>query len=363
MSEEFIPVTKPFIPNRKVLDQHLDAIWNREWFTNNGPVLQEYEAKLQSALDQEHLYVVGNGTIAIQIAIKALNLQGDILTTPFSYVATTSSIVWEGLNPVFVDIDETLNIDPEKIEASITPNTVAILATHCFGNACNIEAIQNLADKHGLKVIYDAAHCFGTKYKGKSVFGYGDISTGSLHATKLVHSIEGGLIVSRDEATHEKVRFLRNFGHNGPESFSGVGINGKNSELHAAVGLTVLEEASEILASRKRQCKLYDDLFSDAPLTRPLVLPDCEPNYSYYPVIFESEAQALRTLNALAAVNIHARRYFHPSLNTLDYVDHTEMPYAQRVSSSILCLPVYHTLTESNQEKVARVILESLRTS
>lgn len=360
MSEEFIPVTKPFVPNRDVLNSYMDAIWEREWFTNNGPVLQEYEEALKSNLQLENLYVVGNGTIAIQIAIKALKLQGEIITTPFSYVATTSSIVWEGSTPVFVDIDDTLNIDPTKIEKAITENTVAILATHCFGNACDINAIEKIAEKHNLRVIYDAAHCFGTKYNGKSIFGFGDISTVSLHATKLVHSIEGGLIVSKDESIHERVRFLRNFGHNGPESFSGVGINGKNSELHAAVGLTVLGELDSILASRKEQTEYYNHLLQSAAFERPRILEECEPNYSYYPVIFNSEEQTLKTLQALADHNILARRYFHPSLNTLDYVDHTEMPYAQRVSSSILCLPIYHSLTKENQEKVAKIVLDSL---
>ncbi len=360
MSEKTILVTKPFVPNRKVLDGFLDEVWNREWFTNNGPLLQRYEQELSEYLDIEHLRVVGNGTIALQIGIKALELEGEIITTPFSYVATTSSIVWEGCKPVFVDIDDSLNIDPNKIEQAINENTTAILATHCFGNACDIDAIQDIADAHGLKVIYDAAHCFGTKYNGKSILSYGDISTLSLHATKLVHSIEGGAVVSKSAALNDRVRLMRNFGHNGPEAFSGVGINGKNSEMHAAVGLTVLSDVQAILSSRLIQCQRYDELLAELPLKKPVVHAKCEPNRSYYPVIFSSEEEALKIKATLENHNIFTRRYFYPSLNQLEYVHSEDLPVSQRVSSSILCLPLYFDLTEEDQVYISELLKEAM---
>lgn len=254
-----IPVTKPFMPPFEQYREYLQGIWEREFLTNNGPLVQELELKLKEYLGLKNLLYLSNGTIALQIAIKALGLKGEIITTPFSYVATTSSIVWEGCEPVFVDIDsETLNINPALIEAAITEQTTGILATHVFGNPCDIEAIQAIADKHNLKVIYDAAHCFGTTYKGRSVFEFGDVSTTSFHATKLFHTVEGGAIFAKDEDLNYRMSRMRNFGHAGFEQYDGVGINGKNSEFHAAMGLCNLSHIENILKSRKDQCLLYE---------------------------------------------------------------------------------------------------------
>ena len=247
-----IPVTKPFLPPIEEYQKYTEGIWQRNWLTNNGPLVNELELKLKDYLQVPHLLFLNNGTIAIQIAIKALQLKGDIITTPFSYVATTSSIVWEGCQPVFVDIDKhTFNIDASKIEAAITPNTSAILATHVYGNPCDIDAIAAIAKKHNLKVIYDAAHCFGTKYKGKSVFAYGDVCTTSFHATKLFHTVEGGAVFCNDADLLRKMAQLRNFGHDGPEHFNEVGINGKNSEFHAAMGLANLKYIQQIWIQEK----------------------------------------------------------------------------------------------------------------
>ncbi len=211
-----IPVTKPFLPPREEYETLLRGIWDREYLTNNGPLVQELEEKLKEYLGVPYNLFLTNGTIAIQIAIKALGLRGEIITTPFSYVATTSSIVWEDCTPVFVDIDaHTLNIDPALIEAAITEKTSAILATHVFGNPCNVDAIQAIADKYQLKVIYDAAHCFGTLYQGQSVFNFGDVSTTSFHATKLFHTIEGGAVFCKDKAVQERMKFIRNIWHDG----------------------------------------------------------------------------------------------------------------------------------------------------
>ncbi|MCI4649022.1 DegT/DnrJ/EryC1/StrS family aminotransferase [Phaeodactylibacter sp.] len=353
-----IPVTKPFLPPKQEVYALLNGVWERNWLTNNGPLVNEYEIRLKQYLGLKHLLFVSNGTIALQIAIKALGLKGEIITTPFSYVATTSSIVWEGCTPVFVDIDEeTLNIDPEKIADAITPQTSAILATHCFGNACDIDAIDTIAKKHNLKVIYDAAHCFGTTYKGKSIFEYGDISTLSLHATKPVHSVEGGLVVTQDPELLERMAFLRNFGHDGPENFNGVGINGKNSELHAAVGLVVLNHADEILENRKKLSLYYDRELENLKVRKPKVQEHCGYNHAYYPIIFGDEAQALTAKVALDKQEIFCRRYFFPSLNKVGYVNDYDMPVSEKIAQSILCLPLYYGLSNQEQFLIKRNLL------
>src|SRR5690606_13860400 len=235
-----IPVTKPFLPDKEKYIQYIDQIFQRNWLTNNGPLVNALELRIKNHQGLKHLIYASNGTIALQLAIKTLDLQGEIITTPFSFVATTSSIVWEGCQPVFVDIDRnSLNIDPDLIEDAITDRTTAILATRVYGNPCNIEAIQKVAAQHNLKVIYDAAHCFGVRYKGKSIFEYGDISTCSFHATKLFHTVEGGMVVTRNPEVLRKLASMRNFGFAGPEAFHELGINAKNSEVHAAMGLTI----------------------------------------------------------------------------------------------------------------------------
>src|SRR5665213_2906716 len=236
-----IPITKPFLPPMPEYEKYLSGIWERQWLTNMGPLTIELEMKLKEYLKVRQLLFVTNGTVALQMAIKALALKGEIITTPFSFVATTSSIVWEGCEPVFVDIDpSSLNIDASKIELSITEKTSAILATHVYGNPCDVEAIAKIAEKHNLKVIYDGAHGFGVKISGRSIFEYGDISICSLHATKFYHSIEGGLVITKDTHLLKKIAYMRNFGFDGPEAFAELGINGKNSEFHAAMGLANL---------------------------------------------------------------------------------------------------------------------------
>ncbi|MEX2409821.1 MAG: DegT/DnrJ/EryC1/StrS family aminotransferase [Candidatus Paceibacterota bacterium] len=352
-----IPVTKPFMPPREEYEKYLQDIWEREYLTNNGPLVQELEQKLKDYLGVDNLLYLSNGTIALQIAIKALGLNGEIITTPFSYVATTSSIIWEGCEPVFVDIDpHTLNIDPELIENAITEKTTGILATHVFGNPCEIEAIKTIADKHNLKVIYDAAHCFGTQYKDKSVFAYGDISTTSFHATKLYHTIEGGAVITNDEELNYRMSQMRNFGHAGFEQFDGVGINGKNSEFHAAMGLTNLTYIEEILQSRREECHRYDELLKGLPVRSISIQQECRWNYAYYPVIFESEEVTLRVKEALEKNDIHARRYFYPSLETLKYVDKEEEVISNDISKRILCLPLYFGLEEISQIKLFKII-------
>lgn len=353
-----IPVTKPFSPPIEEYKRHIDGIWERNWFTNNGPLVLELEKKLQQHLDLQHLLFLGNGTIAIQIALKALELKGEIITTPFSYVATTSSIVWENCVPVFADIDEqTLNISPKSIEACITDKTTAILATHVYGNPCDIDAIDALAKKHGLKVIYDAAHCFGTLYKGRSVFGFGDVSTTSFHATKLFHTIEGGAVFSTDEAVHARMSYMRNFGHNGPVTFAGLGINGKNSEFHAAMGLVNLNYIDQILEKRQLVHQWYDRLLQGKEVRKPAITAQSTFNYSYYPLVFPSEEILLKVIDKMQQEQIFPRRYFYPTLSSLNYVSNPyKTPIADDVSKRVICLPLFHTITEEEVMQVARAI-------
>jgi dTDP-4-amino-4,6-dideoxygalactose transaminase len=356
-----IPVTKPFLPPINEYKAYLDGVWNREWLTNNGPLVNEYEHRLKESLGVKNLLFVTNGTIAIQLAIKALELKGEIITTPFSYVATTSSIAWEGCTPVFVDIDaDTFNINPALIESVITENTCAILATHCFGNPCDIDAIQAIADKFDLKVIYDAAHCYGSKYKGKSVLEYGDVSTLSLHATKLVHSTEGGLVVAKDSEVLHKLTYMRNFGHNGPEDFYGIGINGKNSEFHAAMGLSVLGYANQILDKRRKQHQIYNKLLKDFSGRGQVAQQNSSVNYSYYPLVLEKESHVNILREQLGIRDVFIRRYFYPLLSSLNYVENAILPVADSVSRRIVCLPLYYSLTEEEQLLVSRHILQIL---
>ncbi|QCR23488.1 DegT/DnrJ/EryC1/StrS aminotransferase family protein [Pontibacter sp. SGAir0037] len=356
-----INVTKPFLPPREEFEQYVDGIWSRGWLTNNGPLVNELELKLKEYFGVPHLFFVTNGTIALQIAIKALGLTGEIITTPFSYVATTSSIVWEGCTPVFVDIHpKTLNLNPDLIEASITPNTSAIMATHVYGNPCDIKAIHDIATRHQLRVIYDGAHAFGTGYKGNSVFHYGDISTLSFHSTKLFHTTEGGAIITQDAAIARDIASMRNFGHNGPEKFYGVGINGKNSEFHAAMGLCNLKYVSAILARRQELSARYDKMLVNLNCTKPQQQAEGQHNYAYYPIIFNTEASLVKAVEALHGVYVYPRRYFYPSLETLNYVEpRQKMEVSDDISKRVLCLPLYHDLSFEEVDMICRALLRA----
>ena len=356
-----IQVNKPFLPPLEDYQKYLDGIWQRQWLTNNGPLNKDLEKRLKTHLDVKNLLFVSNGTIALQIAIKALELKGEIITTPFSYVATTSSIVWEGCKPVFVDIDKnSLNIDSSKIEAAITENTTAIIATHVYGNPCDVKSIKKIADKYNLKVIYDAAHAFGIKVYGKSIFEYGDVSICSTHATKLFHTSEGGFIVSNDVNLFNKVTYMGAFGHNGPEKYWGLGINGKNSEFHAAMGLANLNHIKDIHQQRKKLTKCYDINLKSFRGIKPLWHKESSSNFAYYPVIFHNESSLLKTIEVLEANNIFGRRYFYPSLATsLPYVKTTALKYVDDISGRIFCLPLYYDLTTDEVDMICSLILES----
>lgn len=350
------------MPPKQEYDAYLSSIWERGYLTNNGPLVQKLEEKLKGYLGIDHLLYVSNGTIALQIAIKALGLKGDIITTPFSYVATTSSIVWEGCDPIFVDIDpKTLNINPELIEASITDNTSGILATHVFGNPCDIEAIQSIARRHDLKVIYDASHCFGTLYKGKSVFAYGNVSTTSFHATKLFHTVEGGAVFTNEDELDNRMSRMRNFGHDGFGKFDGVGINGNNSEFHAAMGLTNLHYIEDILNNRQEHSQQYNDLLHGLPIQTPTVQEHSRWNCAYYPVVFESEHVTLKVKEALENEKIYPRRYFYPSLDTLEYVKTKSMNVSNDIAKKVLCLPLYFCLKDFQITDISKTIIKALK--
>jgi dTDP-4-amino-4,6-dideoxygalactose transaminase len=355
-----INVTKPFLPPHHEYAAYIQQIFERNWLTNHGPLVNELELKLKEYLDLPHLLYLSNGTIALQIAIKALELKGEIITTPFSYVATTSSIVWEGCTPVFVDIDaSSFNINPRLIEKSITDKTSAILATHVFGNPCDIDAIEKIAAKHKLKVIYDAAHCFGVMYKGRSVFGYGDISTTSFHATKLFHTVEGGAVFTNSASILKKMALLRNFGHTSPVEFNGAGINGKNSEVHAAMGLCNLRYIDEILEKRKQIFNHYNAKLAGLKKVTQAIISDSSYNHAYYPIVLKDENTLLQSIEQLNIHQIFPRRYFYPSLNRLDYVTHSESPVSEDIAKRIICLPMYHTLTIEEQDMICRILLRT----
>ncbi|MFM0051924.1 DegT/DnrJ/EryC1/StrS family aminotransferase [Caballeronia grimmiae] len=358
-----INVTKPFLPPLAEYQAFLADVWRREWLTNHGPLSSELELRLKDYLGLDHLLFVTNGTIALQLGIRALNLTGEIITTPFSYVATTSTIVWEHCAPRMVDISpDSLNIDPNKIEEAITEKTSAIVATHVFGNLCDVGRIEAIARKHRLKVIYDAAHAFGTRYHGRSAFAYGDLSATSFHATKLFHTVEGGAVVCRSPELLKRVAQMRNFGHVSPTEFDEVGINGKNSEIHAAMGLCNLKYIDEIIARRGELFGLYKERLAGLPVGYQKILPECEYNHAYFPVIFESEATLLRVMATLNAHSINPRRYFYPSLSELDYVSQRDFtPISNDISRRILCLPLYFSLSHEEVDLVCRLIHRTLK--
>jgi dTDP-4-amino-4,6-dideoxygalactose transaminase len=356
---ERINVTKSFLPPIEEYQAYVDQIWANVYLTNQGPLLQDFEVSIKRYLGVDDFHFLANGTVALQIALRALGIhEGEVITTPFSYVATTSSILWERCDPIFVDIEpDTFCIDATKIEAAITSKTKAIMAVHVFGNPCDVEQIEAIAAKHNLKVIYDAAHAFGVQYGGKSLLDYGDISISSFHATKVFHTIEGGGIIAKDKNVSEQVELVKRFGHNGDDHLM-LGINAKASEFQAAMGLCNLKYIDDIIEARKEISDLYDELLGGS-LQRPVVPAgtSLKPNYAYYPVVFENEAKLLAAIEKLNRENIFPRRYFYPSLNTLPYIENKQdCPISEDISVRILCLPLYPGLDEAIVKKICEVI-------
>jgi dTDP-4-amino-4,6-dideoxygalactose transaminase len=354
-------VTKTALPPLEEYVAYLEQIWSEGRVANHGPLVSELEKRLEDALAVRHFWLVANGTLALQIAIRSLDLRGEIITTPFSYVATASAIVWERATPVFVDIEpQTLTIDADRIEDAITEKTTAILATHVYGFPCDVGRIASIAERHGLKVVYDAAHAFGVRYHGRPLAAFGDVSTLSFHATKLFHTVEGGGLATADEELAHRMAYMRNFGHHGQEEFWGLGINAKSSELHAAMGLCLLPRVSDIIAARRERVDLYRQVLDTTGIVTWSLPSEVAWNYGFFPVIFDSEWRLLEVREALAEDGIHPRRYFYPALTVLPYIDSAPMPVAESLSPRILCLPLHEGLALDDVRRVAAIVSRAL---
>ncbi|NTW31092.1 MAG: DegT/DnrJ/EryC1/StrS family aminotransferase [Bacteroidetes bacterium] len=358
MFDKAIYVTQPTLAPLEEYVELLKGIWTSGILTHNGPLVQQFEKDIAVKLGINNFIAVTNGTIALQMSIKALELKGEIITTPFTWIATVSAIKWEGCTPVFCDIEsDTLNIDPAKIEMLINERTVAIMPVHVFGNPCNIESIEAIAKKYNLKIIYDAAHAIGSTYNGKSILEYGDISATSLHATKLLNTGEGGGCISSNLEIHEKLKRIRFFGHNKDKSVIEDGFNGKMTEIHAALGLVNIKYFEKVLEDRKYKYNLYKESFRKISELKFQKIVNGNSNYSYFPVIFETEENALKYEKILNNNNIYPRRYFYPSVNTYSNIfDNIQScPVSEKISKTILCMPLYYKLTESEIESIINI--------
>jgi hypothetical protein len=362
MENKNIYVTMPTLAPLGEVNELMKGIWASGIMTHNGPLVQRFEKECAAHLGAQNLVSCVNGTIGLQMAIRALRLKGEIITTPFTFIATINSILWEGCTPVFVDIDpKTLCIDPRKIEEKITYHTVGIMPVHVFGNCCDIEAIDAIAKKHNLKVIYDACHSVGVYYKGQSIFNYGDISVTSFHATKMLNTTEGGGCFTLDKQIDEKLRRIRFFGFENHADIVEDGTNGKMTEVHAAVGLANLKYLDAALADRKQKYMIYKDELSKMDcLLFQKINEGC--NYSYFPVIFPTEEICLKVVVALNEQHIFPRRYFYPSVNTFTkLVPYVSMPISEDIASRILCLPLYYTLGREDMERIISIIKNTLK--
>ncbi len=355
-----INVTKSYLPNKERYKQYIDIIWESSVLTNQGPLLINFEEELKKFLRLRNVQFLTNGTLPLQIAIRALDIEGEIITTPFSYVATISSILWERCKPIFVDIEtKTFCIDVEKIESSITSKTKAIMAVHCFGFPCDVLKIKEIAEKHHLKIIYDGAHAFGCEYLKKSLLSYGDISTCSFHATKLFHTIEGGAIISNDDELYKKIDLMKRFGHI-YDDHRILGINAKASEFQAAMGLCNIENIYEIIENRKKTYEIYINSLKNV-IYIPEINDNLKYNYAYFPVLFETEELLKKIVTSLNKEDIFPRRYFFPSLNKLPYLqDKAICQNSENISSRILCLPIYYGIKELEIKKICEIINSNL---
>jgi dTDP-4-amino-4,6-dideoxygalactose transaminase len=354
-------VTKPSLAPLEEVTELMKGIWKTGIMTHNGPIVQRFEKELSEFLGVPKTVACVNGTMALQMAIRALKLQGEIITTPFTFIATSNAILWEYCTPVFVDIDpETFNIDPKKIEEKITYHTVGIMPVHVFGNACDIESIDNIAKYHNLKVIYDAAHAMGVNYKGKSIFQYGDISCTSLHATKMLNTVEGGACFTLNEELDEKLRRIRFFGFENHTDIVEDGTNAKMTEVHAAVGVCNLKYLNKFLADRKEKYAYYKKQLSEIPSLRfQKITEDC--NCSYMPVIYQTEDDLLKVQAALNAEEIYPRRYFYPSINTFTRIfPYVNCPESESLAPCSMCLPLYYDLKYEDIDRICGIIEKTL---
>lgn len=359
-----IPVTRPYLPNRTTLDRYIDGIYQRQWLTNNGPLVRQLRDRLACHLGVDNLLLVGNGTLALQIAYRAVGMgrvettdKGDVITTPFTYVATASSLTWEGYTPVYADIDpESWCVDPQCIAASVTERTVGLVPVHVFGNPCDVDAIAEIAERNGLKVVYDAAPAFGVTYRGESVLRWGDASTLSFHATKLFHAVEGGAIAFRHPDDMARAEKMLNFGLEAPASVSEVGINAKMNEFEAAMGLSLLDELDVNEAARRDVWERYEAGLSGA-LKKQCWASRASRNYAYLPIVLDSPETATQLLEALEAHGIMARRYFYPSLDTVGVLHgQGTCRVSQDIASRIVCLPLYPELPFEDVDRISAVV-------
>jgi len=362
-------VTQPYLPPLEEFIPYLEQIWENKWLTNNGPFHQTFEQALCDHLGVEHLALFTNGTIALVTALQALRITGEVITTPYSFVATAHSLVWNNIKPVFVDIEpETCNLDPDKIEAAITPQTAAILPVHCYGYPCAVERIQKIADIYGLKVIYDAAHAFGVKYDGTSLFRHGDLTVLSFHATKVFNTFEGGAIVCPDAKTKQRIDFLKNFGFADEVTVMATGINGKMSEVNAAFGLLQLKHIDAAIARRKEIDGQYRQMLRNAKGISLFSLPKkTVGNYAYFPILVEPDYPLGRDdlYQKLREANIFSRRYFYPLISDmpmyrgLPSAVAANLTQAQRIAGKILCLPIYPDLSDEDVRRTVDIVLEA----
>ena len=355
-----IYVTQPFLPPLSEYTDILEGVWERGILTHNGPLVQQLEKELLEYLNIKKLVAVTSGTIALQLAIRALNLSGEIITTPFTWIATASAIMWENCIPVFADVQpDTFNIDPVKIEEKITDRTSAIMPVHVFSNPCDVVAIQKIADRYGLKIIYDAAHAMGVNYEGRSLLDYGDITATSFHATKIFQSGEGGACITDDQQLFERLRRLRFFGHDENKDIVDEGMNGKMTEVHAALGLASLKWLDNVLLDRREKYELYMHLLETCDFITFQKFPPDSYNYSYFPVLLDNEERLVTVTEYLNKHNIYPRRYFYPALNMVNVISvRQHYPVAEDLASRILCLPLFYTLAKADIEYICSLIME-----
>lgn len=366
MSSKSIMVTQPYLPPLEEFIPYLQKIWDSKWLTNNGSFHQQLEQALCEFLDVDHLALCANGTIALVTALQALRISGEVITTPYSFVATTHSLFWNNIQPVFVDVDPmTMNIDPNKIEAAITPKTTAIMPVHCYGYPCDVEQIQQIADTYGLKVIYDAAHAFGVHYKEQSLLQYGDLSVLSFHATKVFSTFEGGAIICPDAKTKQRIDYLKNFGIADEVTVMAPGINGKMNEVQAAFGMLQLKHIDRAIKARQAVDYHYREKLSNVPgITLLQPLDGAVHNYSYFPILVEPDYSLSRNelYETLREAKIHARRYFYPLISDmpmyrgLQSATAANLPVAKSIAERILCLPIYPDLGEEDRDRIIDII-------
>ena len=368
MENKVITVTSPLLPSLDDFIPYLQDIWNRKWLTNNGHYHQKLEQALCEYLKVPYISLFTNGTLPLMCALQALRITGEVITTPYSFVATTHSLWWNGIKPVFVDIDPvTCNLDPEKIEAAITPKTTAIMPVHVYGKPCDTVRIQEIADKYGLKVIYDAAHAFGVEVNGKSILESGDMSTLSFHATKVYNTIEGGALVCHDEQTKKRIDYLKNFGFAGETTIVAPGINGKMDEVRSAYGLLNLKQVDSAIEARRKVAVQYRDALKDIPGIRFMEdMPGVRHNYSYFPIFINAEEYGLtrdELYFKLKENDVLGRRYFYPLISEfstyrgLESAHPDNLPIANRIANSVICLPIYAGLSIDYINRILLLII------